>query len=164
MSFRIPLLYTLGQTSNTGFSYDDTRFKKLQFIWLYLRKYNQYDQAVPTFNGGRQFGRKFVEQVGIQKNCRNLLQAKSLVSLQFQSIWPMINNFQSLAESSNMSYVCIILDVGAAMNAYKFLWSKQHLFGNIMIHLGDFHFMTENFQVVKHYITLIHAEDIVIRF
>ena len=46
-----------------------------------------------------------------------------------------------------MPYVNITLDVGAAMNAYKILWSNMEDFSNVVIHLGDFHFMNENFQV-----------------
>ena len=46
-----------------------------------------------------------------------------------------------------MPYVNITLDVGAAMNAYKLIWNFQERFRNVVIHLGDFHFMKENFQV-----------------
>ena len=56
---------------------------------------------------------------------------------------------QSLASSSNMPYENITLDVGAAINAYKFLWANQTSFENVVIHLGDFHFMKENFQVIS---------------
>ena len=44
-----------------------------------------------------------------------------------------------------MPYVNITLDVGATINAYKFLWSKEEYFQNVVIHPGDFHFMKENF-------------------
>uniref|UniRef100_A0A7M5WJJ7 Uncharacterized protein n=1 Tax=Clytia hemisphaerica TaxID=252671 RepID=A0A7M5WJJ7_9CNID len=55
---------------------------------------------------------------------------------------------QSLASSVDMPYVNITLDVGAALNAFKFLWSNQNTLKNVFIHLGDFHFMKENFQVI----------------
>ena len=54
---------------------------------------------------------------------------------------------QSLAASSNTPYVSTTLDVDTAINAYKFLWSNQQYFQNVVIQLGDFHFMKENFQV-----------------
>jgi len=66
---------------------------------------------------------------------------------EFTTISKYMTYLQSLAASSNMPYVNITLDVGAAINAYKFLWSNQQLFSNVVIHLGDFHFMKENFQV-----------------
>ena len=49
------------------------------------------------------------------------------------------NNYLSL--SVNMPFVNITLDVGAAMNAYKLIWNFQERFRNVVIHLGDFHFM-----------------------
>ena len=58
-----------------------------------------------------------------------------------------IKYLQGLSESTNMPYVNITLDIGAAMNAYKVIWNNPDIFGNVVIHPGDFHFMKENFQV-----------------
>ena len=54
---------------------------------------------------------------------------------------------QNLSMSVNMPYVNITLDVEAAINAYKLIWNFQDRFSNIVIPLGDFLFMKENFQV-----------------
>lgn len=54
---------------------------------------------------------------------------------------------QKLANDMNMPYVNITLDVGAAMNAYLLTWNEPELFNNIIIYLGSFHFLKENFQV-----------------
>ena len=54
---------------------------------------------------------------------------------------------QNLANDVNIPYVNITLDCGAAVNAFKMKWSQQETFQNIVIHLGDFHFMKGNFQV-----------------
>ena len=54
---------------------------------------------------------------------------------------------QSLAPSVNISYVNIIIDVGTALNAFRFLWNELEKYQNFVIHLEDFHFMKENFQV-----------------
>ena len=43
-------------------------------------------------------------------------------------------------------YVNITLDIGGALNAFKVLWSRKEEFKNLVIHLGDFHFMKKNFQ------------------
>jgi len=53
-----------------------------------------------------------------------------------------------LSENANMPYLNITLDVGAAMNAYKFVWSHPEQFNNVFIHLGMFHFIKENFKVI----------------
>ena len=52
---------------------------------------------------------------------------------------------ESLAASVNMPYANIALEVGAALNAFKFLWYGLEKYKNVVIHLGDFHFMKKNF-------------------
>ena len=54
---------------------------------------------------------------------------------------------QRLSNEVNMPYSNITLDDGAAINAFKYLWSNNDTFSNAVIHLRDFHFMTENFKV-----------------
>ena len=46
-----------------------------------------------------------------------------------------------------MPYVNITLDVGAAIHAFKFIWNDLVQHNDVMIHLGDFHFIKENIQV-----------------
>jgi hypothetical protein len=46
-----------------------------------------------------------------------------------------------------MPFINITLDVGAAMNAYLVTWNDPELFNKVIIHLGSFHFLKENFQV-----------------
>ena len=55
---------------------------------------------------------------------------------------------QKLAEEVNMPYVNVTLDVGAAVNACKLCWNYPERFKNVLIHLGDFHFLKENFNVI----------------
>ena len=52
---------------------------------------------------------------------------------------------QQLANDVNMPYVNIALDV--AINACKPLWNYPVSFRNVVIHLGEFHFMKGNFKV-----------------
>ena len=60
-----------------------------------------------------------------------------------------------------MEYVNITLDIGAAINAYKVLWSYPNIFKNIVIHLGDFHFMKENFKVTGNFVKDSGFEDVI---
>ena len=62
------------------------------------------------------------------------------------SIYRYMQYLQQLPAEMNMEY--ITLDIGAAINTYKVLWSYPNIFKNIVIHLGDFHFMKENFKVI----------------
>ena len=57
-------------------------------------------------------------------------------------------HLKNASASVNMPYINITLDVGAAINAYKTIWSHQEEYKNISIHLGCFHFLKENFQVI----------------
>ena len=38
--------------------------------------------------------------------------------------------------------------MGVAMNCYKVIWNYQHYFSNVVIHLGDFHTLKENFLII----------------
>ena len=52
-----------------------------------------------------------------------------------------------MAASVKMPYVNVTVDVGAAINAYKTIWYLPNQYHNIVIHLGSFHFLKENFKV-----------------
>ena len=54
---------------------------------------------------------------------------------------------QNLADDVIMPYVNITVDCGAIVNVFKTKWSQQETLKNIVIHLGDFHFIKGNFHV-----------------
>ena len=55
---------------------------------------------------------------------------------------------QKMAEEVNMPYVSVTSDVGATINAYKLCWNYPERVKNVLIHLADFHFLKENFNVI----------------
>ena len=61
----------------------------------------------------------------------------------------------------NMPYVNVTMDVGAAMTAYKVLWNFPNQFKNVMLHLGDFHFINKNFAVIGKIVSGSCFEDAV---
>ena len=63
----------------------------------------------------------------------------------FSTIHLYMEYLQCLAASVKMPYVNIIIDNGAALNAFKFLRNGLEKYQNVVIHLGDFHFMKDNF-------------------
>ena len=67
---------------------------------------------------------------------------------------------QKLCKELNMRYVKITLDLGAAMPAYKVVWNYPNIFSNVIIHLGDIHFMKEAFTVLGMLIKGSGFEDI----
>ena len=60
-----------------------------------------------------------------------------------------------------MPYVNVTLDCGAAVNAYKLIWNYPTVFDNVIVHLGDFHFMKEIFVVLGKLVKGSGFEDIV---
>ena len=71
---------------------------------------------------------------------------------EFSTIQKYITYLQGLAADIDMYYANITLDVGAAIKAYKTVWSYPEKFKNVIIHFGSFHFLKKNFQVYR----LIH--------
>ena len=140
---------TISPTSSQGnsFTTPDTDFNNSMFTWIYFRNVNHSDQAVPIFTGWRLFGNKPRPQ-NFQQTVETYLPPITSKVTEFVTISKYMKYLQELAASVNMPYVNITLDVGAAINAYKFLWSNQDFLSNVVIHLGDFHFMKENFQVI----------------
>ena len=64
-----------------------------------------------------------------------------------KAIHQYIEYCQLLSSEVNMPYTNTTLDVGAAINAFKYIWSNNNTFSNVVIHLGDFYFMKEIFKV-----------------
>ena len=65
----------------------------------------------------------------------------------YETIHKYMEYLQTLASEVGMPYMNIMLDVGAAINAYNYLWNNYDIFNIVVIHLGDFNFMKENFEV-----------------
>ena len=64
------------------------------------------------------------------------------------TIYTYMEYFQKLSKAMHMEYVNITLDIGAAINANKFLWGTLEQFSNVVINIGDFHSLKENFKVI----------------
>ena len=122
-------------------------FNSAFLIWIYLRKIYSVDQAIPIFKGFKLEHRK-TKAEPLSKTSETYLTPLNSKVIDYQTIQRYMQYLQSLAEQVNMSLVNITLDVGAAINAYLVVWNNPMLFKNIIIHLGSFHFLKENFQVI----------------
>ena len=86
-----------------------------------------------------------------QNLCRTVVTYLPLINAkitEFSTISIYLEYLKNLARQANMKYVNVTLDCGAAINAYKTIWQYQRKFENVIIHVGDIHFMKENFQVL----------------
>ena len=73
--------------------------------------------------------------------------------VEFTTIETYLEYLEKISMSCYMPFVNITLDVGAAMNTYKLVWRNTERFKNVVIHLGDFHFIKEKLQVSSHLVS-----------
>ena len=129
------------------FAYDDKQFMTVYILWLYIRKQNAFDQLVSSFSG-------FITQIRatkkqtITKTVETYLPPINSIVTDFNTIKKYLDFLTGLAKGANMPYVNITIDVGAVMNAFKLIWNFQDEYKEVCLHLGSFHFMKENFQVI----------------
>ena len=106
---------------------------------------------VPTFSDWQfQNRQKEMSTYQLKKTVETYLPLIPSKVMEFTMIETYLEYLEKLSMSCNMPFVNITSDVRAAMNAYKFVWSNPERFKNVVIHLGDFHFIKENFQVSPH--------------
>ena len=104
---------------------------------------------IPIFKGWALNLRSTCQTDMIKKTLETYLPPITTKVTKFLTIQKCITYLQSLAANVNMPYVNITLDVGIAINTYKTVWSYLDKFKNVIIHLGSFHFLKENFQVYR---------------
>ena len=135
--------------SNVEYSREkEVLFNKMHFVWAYARKQNSFNQVIPIFKGWTLNIRTMNnENTEIKKTVETFLPPITSKVTEFSTIQKYLSYLQNLSESVNMPYVNVTLDVGAAISAYKTIWNFPEMYKNVIIHLGSFHFLKENFQV-----------------
>ena len=113
---------------------------------IYIRKQNNFNQIYLVLKGWLLSQRAEISE-RLKKTSETFLPLITTKVIEFATILKYLTYLQSMAASVNRPYVNVILDVGAAINAYKTIWSLPNHCHNIVIHLGSFHFLKENFQV-----------------
>ena len=134
--------------------------EKTILVWSVLRMLASEDQTLPTLSGWLMIMRQKHTSL-IHKTVETFLPPMATSINEFGTLYNLLIHLQGLAVDVNMPYVNLTMDVGAAMNAYKVVWNFPLKFANVMLHLGDFHFMKENFAVIGKLITGSGFEDIV---
>jgi len=126
----------------------DNQFNMNYFIWTYLRHKNSFDQIIPNFKGWMVQVRDSIKTKHLVKTVETFLPPITAKVTEFSTIRTYLDYLQVLSKSVNMPYVNVTLDVGAAINAFKTIWNYPEHYKDIVIHLGGFHFLKENFQVI----------------
>ena len=117
-------------------------------IWRLVRHLCENDQKYPKFSGWIILLMQATASAAIKEKVTTYLPPLNSPVTEFATIFKYLTYMQSLAKIVNMPYVNVFLDVGAAMNAYKLVWNYPDKFSNVLVHLGDFYFMKEIFNVV----------------
>ena len=114
-------------------------------MWIYIRKQNNFNRIYSTLKGWL-LSQRAENSETLKKISETFFPPITKVT-EFVTIQKYLTYLQSMAASVNMPYVNVTLDVGAVINAYKTIWSLPNQYHNIVIHLGSFQFLKENFQV-----------------
>ena len=125
-------------------------------LWVIFRNHNAKDQMVPNFSGWLLKQRENnIPTSSLRQTSETYLPPIVSKVSEFKTIESYFEYLETLSKLCNMPYTNITLDVGAAIDAFKFLWTNQTRFRNIVIHLGDFPFMKGNFQVSTDFYTFL---------
>ena len=88
-----------------------------------IRYQNSASQVVPSLSGWLLQLRIRDENIEVQKTIEMYLPPLPNKVTEADTIYSYMSYLQGLAKDVNMPYVNITLDVGAAMNAYKTVWT-----------------------------------------
>ena len=139
---------------------EDTEcFQIWYFIWLLSRTLSAKDQVVSVFSGWTINVQKNFDE--IEKTILTYLPPINSPITEFSTIYEIFEIVQKKAVKGNIKYANITFDIGAAMNAYKVLWNYPDKLKNIVIHLGDFHFIKEVFAILGKLISGSGFEDVI---
>ena len=79
----------------------------------------------------------------------------------YGTLFEILTRAERLSSEANMKYVHVIMDCGAAMKMFHVLWNNPDKYSNVIIHLGDFHFMQAFFDVIGRFVSSSGFEDII---
>ena len=124
----------------------------LRYLWknLFFRYFNHFDQMHPIFPGWLTMlaaKASFAANKTISRTFEIYLPPELSKVAHSNTIYEYMLYLQNITAKVNMKYTKITLDVGTAINAFKELWRYPEPFSNVVLHIGDFHFLKEKFKV-----------------
>ncbi len=130
---------------------------ELLALWKTSRNLNSNDQTVPRFGG---WIVQHFQRANSKLTKMTYLPPIKTPITEYATIIEMFYVSRELAKQSNMTYVHITLDVGAAIKAFHVVWNNPTSWSDIIIHLGDFHAMMAFFGVIGRFVAGSGLEDI----
>ena len=126
-------------------------------LWKAARFKCRTDQRYSRFTG-------FVIQCHNQKQSKTVLTYLPPIErpiTDYGTLFEVLKRAERLSAEANMKYVHVIMDCGAAMKMFHVLFNNPEKYSNVIVHLGDFHFMQAFFDVIGRFISCSGFEDIV---
>ena len=119
---------------------DRSKADKLLLIWQLMRRFCSAPQRIARFVG-------WIVQVFGKSNSKptriTFLPPIRQPITEYSTVIECITQSQRLSRAANMKYGHISVDAGAAQKFYHVVWNNPSEFGDVIIHLGDFHAMME---------------------
>ena len=145
----------------------DRIFQTRYLVWLVMRLKNGIarnsttnDQLMPNLSGWLLTNRMKITKDVQATVATYLLPITSkitdpaTISMHFEYL-------KELSTAAGMPYRNIALDMGAALPAYKMIWSNPDKYSTIIIYPGEFHMMKEVFQIIGLFISSTGFEDMI---
>ena len=127
-------------------------------VWVLSRLFLSSDQTIPSFSGWCVKSRSTSK---IKKTNLTYLPPIDAPITGFSTIYKLYEMLQSRALKARMPYVNLAFDVGAFINAFRVICNYPDTFSNVVLHLGDFHYMEEIFTIIGNLVSGSGFEDIV---
>ncbi|XP_066933544.1 uncharacterized protein [Clytia hemisphaerica] len=140
---------------------DSSSFDQKYLLWLVLRYQCNTNQQIAAFKGWNLKQNMENSKEKPIKTTETYLPPINSKVTEFRTILQYLQYLQNLSTTMNMKYVHVTMDVGAAINCYLMLWNNPDLFKNILVHLGGFHFLKENFQVLGDFVRGTGFKDVI---
>ena len=130
---------------------------KLLTIWKTVRNLSANDQIHPRFVG---WIISLFQKAESHATKMTYLPPVQAPITEYETIVQVFLTSRKLSMQSNMRYMHITLDVGAAIKAYHVIWNNPDSWSDIIVHLGDFHAMMAFFGVIGSFVSGSGFEEI----
>ena len=139
-----------------------SKFEAILLLWTILRKLSFSDQIIPSFSGYTVQEQSIsINAADLKKTNLTYLPPINSPITHYDTIYELFKTLQTRATITKMRYVNLTLDAGAYVNAYRVLCNYPKVFSNLILHLGDFHYMKELFGIVGTLVKASGFEDII---
>ena len=147
----------VGKNTSPTSNHSQKVCEKLLMTWKSVRYLNANNQRDPRFVG---WIVKKIQKAHSKATMMTYLPPILTPITEYPTIIEMFYVSRQLAKQSNMTYIHITLDVGAAIKAFHVIWNNPVAWSDIVIQLGDFHAMMAYFGVIGLYVSGSGFEEV----